>query len=304
MILAVALFQFACQEDPLDDINDGDWNNERSVIDIKFENQVGIAEIERVDDQTGTISLQINAAVVSDFSQIAIQELELSYGAKATAEIGGVLNFDNEMNSASLTVSSPTGKSREYTVTVTPFTETLIGTYNITNLVMYGGTGPEWGGGGVMALTDKPWIWPDNGPQKELDNVLSFEMTGITDDGNTYGIVTNNAGDDSEYADFVFIGDPKTDVNHFYRKIPKGEGEWLRNYSTGLITFTFTDGSTVDGTFVGAGTEDLGNGLSKTVTDNAFVFTLAGTDDWDSIYSDYDKFVKNPHKYWVDVTKQ
>nr|MDA3822989.1 hypothetical protein [Bacteroidales bacterium] len=169
---------------------------------------------------------------------------------------------------------------------------------------IWGGTGPEYGGGAVMAMMDKPWVWSEtDGPGAELDNTVTFEMTGITEEGNTYGTIVNDAGDDGIYADFIFTGDPVTDVNHFYRKIPKGEGEWLRNYATGTVVFTFA-GQTTIGYFVEAGTEDLGYGKTKTTTDYALAFDLNGTDNWDKIYSDYDKFVSRPRKFWIDLTKQ
>lgn len=305
LFAVITLIQVGCQSDPLEEIEEGNWNNERNVLEIKFENQVGNAQVARVDDQTGTINLAINVDAVPDLSHIVIKEIVLSYGAKSSVKQGEALNFENAQNSATLTVTSPTGKSRNYTVVASSFRESLIGTYDIDNLIVYGGTGPEYGGGAVLAMTDKPWIWSTtDGPDKELDNQLVFEMDGITEDGNTYGTVTNTAGTDGKYADFIYVGIPQTDVKNFYRQIPTGEGKWLRNYATGTITFTFADGTTKVGTFENAGTENLGNGSTKNITNNAFAFNLNGTDDWDKIYSDYDKFVKKPRRFWIDVTKK
>lgn len=87
------------------------------------------------------------------------------------------------------------GETRNYTITVSEFTETLVGTWDVKKLTIYGGTGPEFGGGAVMQLTDKPWCWSETyGPQAECDNVLTFTMTGVTDEGNTSGICINDAG--------------------------------------------------------------------------------------------------------------
>lgn len=306
-VLAIALVQLSCQKNPFDELESGGWNNERSVIDIKFENQVGKATITRLDDETGKIELAINVTELPDLSSIKLLGLETSYQGKSTLAVGDIVNFENPSKSITMTVTSPTGKSREYTIVATEFEETLVGVYDITGLVLYGGTGPEYGGGGVLNLTDKPWIWPeDNGPQAELDNVLTFELEGFTDEGNTFGKVINDAGEDGLYADFTFVMDPVTDVNHFYRKIPKGEGKWERNYTTGLVTFIFADGSKASGSFEGPGTEVVyaDENLSKTIENQAFAFTLNGTDDWDNIYSDYDKFVKKVRKYWIDIKKR
>lgn len=305
ILLLLVLMQFSCVRDPWEDIAAGSWNNERSVINLKFENQVGPATIERVDDKSGHITIAINVDAVPDLSAITVSSMELSYGATSSVTVGEPLNFENENQTASFTVTSPTGKSRVYTVTATSFQETILGTYDITDLVVYGGTGPEYGGAAVIPMMNKPWLWsPTDGPSAELDNTLTFELEGITDEGNTYGKLINDAGPDGLYADFIYVSDPQTDVNHFYRKIPKGEASWLRNYATGQVVFTFPDGSTTSGSFIGAGTEDLGNGKSKTTTAQAMTFNLKGTDDWNKIYSDYDKFVKRPRKFWVDLQKQ
>jgi hypothetical protein len=309
-LLAVLLMtQSGCQKDPLEDILEGNWNNERNILSIKFENQVGNAEVVRIDNETGTVNLAINVDAIPNLSNIILKEMVLSYGAKATVKEGESINFENADNSSIIKVTSPTGKTRDYKVVVSSFRESLVGTYNIDNLVLFGGTGPEWWGGEVLALTDKPWLWSANdGPATELDNTLVFEMTGITETGNTYGTVTNNPGPDGKYSDFIFMGNPQTDVNNFYRKIPIDKGTWSRNYTLGTITFTFADGTTSTGTLEGPGKEewyfDNDNYHSKTIVNNAFAFNLNGTDDWDNIYSDYDKFVKKPIRYWIDVTKQ
>ncbi|MDQ2657475.1 MAG: hypothetical protein M3Y60_08640, partial [Bacteroidota bacterium] len=158
-VLLLLITQLSCVQDPWDEIADGNWNNERSVIDIKFENQVGTAEIERTDERSGVIVVTINVDAVPDLSAIALNSMQLSYGATSTLSIGEALNFENESQSASFTVTSPTGKSRDYTVKVTSFQETILGTYDITNLVVYGGTGPEYGGASVIPMMNKPWIW-------------------------------------------------------------------------------------------------------------------------------------------------
>lgn len=304
--LVLILTQISCVKDPFDEFEEGNWNNERSILGIRFENQVGTAEINRDGDNTGSITVGISVADVPDFSNIVLDGLTLSYGAKSSVGVGDALNFENTNNSATITVTSPTGKSREYTVIAEPFEETMLGTYDISNLIVFGGTGPEYGGGAVIPMTNKPWIWPETGgPQAELDNTITIELSGFTEEGNSYGTIVNNAGSDDMYADFSFVQDPPTDVNHFYRKIPKGEGEWERNYATGTVTFTFSDGTTNTGSFIEPGAmEDLGNGLSKTTEGYAFAFNLAGTDDWDKIYSDYDKFVKRPRRFWIDLEKQ
>ncbi len=288
----------SCVKDPYDDV----VSNERSIEAVTLSGglvQVGPAIVDRTE---GYVSVQVLVDENTDLTNVA-PIIQASYRATTQPASGAPVNFAATGNKSTYTVISESGKSREWTIELIPFTETLPGTYKITGQVVYGGTGPEWGGGAVMNLTDKPWVWPeDGGPEAELDNTLVFGFTGVTPEGHTFGTVTNSAGADGEYADYQFVLDPATDVNNFYRKLPKGDGTWLRNYTTGTITFTF-DGTTTTGIFRGPQTLDLGNGHSKVITKNSFDFTLNGTDDWGNIYSDYDKFVKRPRRFWIDVEK-
>ncbi|TPE43454.1 DUF5018 domain-containing protein [Pontibacter mangrovi] len=297
-ILVGVLAFSGCTEDPFDGI----ISNERAIMSFSLDQgQMGPAVIDR---ELSTVTVNVLVDEGTDLTHLAPNILP-SYKATITPASGTPVNFAANNNKVTYTVTSESGQTRVWTVELVPFTETLLGTYDITGLVLYGGTGPEYGGGGVLNLTDKPWVWPEEGgPAAELDNVLTFSFTGVTEDGNTYGTITNDAGEDGQYANFLYVGNPQTDVNPFYRKIPKGEGTWERNYVNKTVTFTFADGSTATGSFAGPGTEDLGNNLSKTVADNAFIFTLNGTDDWDNIYSDYDKFVKKPRKFWIEVKKR
>lgn len=290
----------ACVKDPYDDV----VSNERAIEAVFLKDglvQIGPAIVDRDE---ATVKVQVLVDENTDLTKVApiIQASNLSKTKPASGE---AVNFESNGNKVTYTVISESGKSRDWVVEIVPFTETLPGTYKITAQVLYGGTGPEYGGGAVLSLTDKPWVWLANGgPEAEFDNTLVFELTGATPEGHTYGTIHNEAGDDEMYADYIYVADPETDVNKFYRKLPKGEGTWLRNYSNNTVTFTFSDGTQTVGSFIGPQTIDLGNGLSKTVTTNAFEFSLSGTDDWDAIYSDYDKFVKRPRKFWVDVEKQ
>lgn len=309
-IFCVAVCTQSCVKDLQEEINEGKWNHERQVVDIKFENQVGLATIEAVDNISGNIDIAINVDAVPDLSNIRLLSLQLSYQAESSIKVGESLNFENADRSAKIIVTAKTGESREYTIRVSEFKEEITGQWTIQSLTVWGGTGPEYGGGAVMPLTDKPWCWNEGtGPDAELDNTLTFTLDGVTDDGNTYGKCVNDAGADGKYFDAIYVGNnPETgenvDVKHFYRQVPEGESIWKRDYSAGTISFTDASGNVTTGSFAGAGTEDLGWDKTFTVTDNALAFSLNGTDDWTNIYQDYDKFVKKARKFWVSMKKK
>lgn len=298
MVLMTAL-QFSCTKDPYKDIE----SNERSIEKITIGGdfiQIGPAIVDRVNAKAKVrILMQAN----TDLSKVPTT-VQSSYRSSVNPA-AGVINFKDNNNKYTYKVTSESGLTRDWEVEIEPFTETILGTYAIENLILYGGTGPEYGGGAVLALLDKPWNWDEqNGPSAEMDNELTFVYEGTTEDGKTYGKFTNSAGADGKYADFQYVADPKTDVNYHYRKLPKGEGTWERDYTANTVTFKFADGTTTVGSFEGAKKEDLGNGLSKTITNNSLAFTLNGTDDWGKIYTDYDKFVKRPRVLWIDIKRK
>lgn len=315
LISTLAILFISCQKDIMKDIKDGDWNHERSIVELEFEDQIGLTSISRDNDGNGTITFMLNT-MIADLAEVKVKNIALSYGAKSDIKAGDVINFDNTTKSTFITVTSQQGEKLDWQVTANPFTEELIGTWGITGLDQYGGAGAEYGGAMAGSMTEDTKIWPDNeGADKELDNTLTFTLTGVGTDGNAYGTVVNNAGPDGAYANFVFYQDKTNnpsetyDANKFYRTIAKGAGKWKRDNAAGTITF-MTDNDVVlsTTTFVGAGTENLpsqpgGRQNAITVTDKAFTFKLTGTGSWDFIYAGKDRFYFNPNKYWIQVTK-
>jgi hypothetical protein len=302
IILAAAIAMTACEKDPFDGI----VSHERAIEALNLGGeliQVGPAQIDR---ENSKVSVKVLMEEGTDLSQVPLR-IMTSYKASVAYTALTPLDFESTNNVRTFTVTSESGETRQWTVELIPFNEPVLGTYDVEALVVYGGTGPEYGGGEVIRMKDKSWVWPETGgPVAEEDNVLTFEFGGVTNEGVSYGNFTNNAGDDGVYADFQFVqsGYPQTDVNHFYRVMPKGTGRWEHNYTNNTITFVFDDGKRVAGKLIDAGTLNLGNGLTKVIADQAFEFILNGTDDWVNIYSDYDKFVKKPRTFWVEVKRR
>lgn len=80
VLLAICVFAMqSCQKDLQDDVNNGGWNHERSVISISFENQIGNAEIDNIDEKTGEIDLSINVGAQPSMASVKLNELEVSY---------------------------------------------------------------------------------------------------------------------------------------------------------------------------------------------------------------------------------
>ena len=163
LLSAFVLLCFAsCKDDPWEDVADGGWNHERSIIDVKFEGQAGTPTITETDSETGVIELQLASDMVADMSKVRVETLTLSYKATANVASGGTIDFTK--GDPQIVVTSPNGESRTYTLEMTEFTETLTGTYTISNLWVYGGTGastnpPTSRGAGTAKAGDPPPRW-------------------------------------------------------------------------------------------------------------------------------------------------
>lgn len=171
LLSAFVLLCFAsCKDDPWEDVADGGWNHERSIIDVKFEGQAGTPTITETDSETGVIELQLASDMVADMSKVRVETLTLSYKATANVASGGTIDFTK--GDPQIVVTSPNGESRTYTLEMTEFTETLTGTYTISNLWVYGGTGAAYDCTKLYKPTDKSWCWngEGRGPAAEMDN--------------------------------------------------------------------------------------------------------------------------------------
>ena len=309
---AIALLAIvSCQKDPWAEIADGDWNHERSIIDLQFKGQAGTPVITNTGAETGTVDLQLATAYVEDLSRVEVEYITLSYKATGSVESGGTIDFTDP--SPEIVVSSPNGDVRTYKLNMTEFTETLTGKYRISVSKIFGGTGPMYGGGAVVDPAVKSWCWNSAGfgPSAESDDYLDITLDEITDDGNTVGTCMHYGGVDGKHWNCIFEasmnkeGKDQIDLHNFYRQIPIGKSTWRRSYSDNTITFTDSTGRETVATLMESGTYEIynqdGYTHSITIDDSAFRFALSGKDDWTNIYSDYDKFVKRPWAYFVLV---
>lgn len=302
----------ACKEDPWDKVADGDWNHERSIIDIKFEGQAGTPVITNYDAATGAVELTLATDLVADMSQVKIELLTLSY--HATGSVGGGDTIDFTQEEPTIEVTAVSGEKRVYTLRMTEFTETLTGTYAVNRLFVWGGTGPEYDCTKLFEPYEKSWCWDETGrgPAAELDNYLVFTLDEILADGNTTGTCINWAGEDglNWNSTFAASANPDTgkalDLKAFYRQIPKGTSTWLRNYTDGTITFTAADGTKTSGTLVPKGEYEMPNTppLPLKLDHEAFKFNLRGTEDWTHTYDDFGVFALNPRIYYIEIAKQ
>ena len=188
------------------------------------------------------------------------------------------------------------------------FQESLVGAYQIKGLWVYGGTGPEYGGGGFVDMHNKNWLFDEeagHGVTAEMDNYLEFTLTDLIDGGNkTTGKCINWAGIDGKNWSCWYkqseVPWNKADLTHFYRQIPVGESTWVRDYSVEPNTVTFTD-SEGKVTVLELLAPHTANGHE--FTNETFHTKLNGTDNWNAIYNDIDKVYYKPRNFFIEVAK-
>ena len=332
--LAGAAILFACTPDEDQPGGNGggtgNKSNERTLLSISFDHQIGDAVITPVDDENGTVEFQLAIDLIDDLSQVEITGLTVSYGATATAKTGDKIDFT--ANNPTVTVTAESGKTRVYALQMAPFTESFAGNYAIQGSVIFGGLGDatssevwSWG----CLLVDKPenksWNWKKYnalgyGPTANYDNYLEIKCTKINDDGTTEGTCINYGGADGKHWNCFWDGEQNKDkpgqdldLRHFYRVIPIGESTWKKDYSAGTITFTSAEGVvTVCAMF----DEDIVicQDANKTVTvdKQCLAFLVDGDTTWNKdneayiasiLGSDYLKWVIAPRYFFLMVEK-
>ena len=306
-IIALLFMTFmSCEKNLMEDIESGSWNNEKSVLNIKFTSQLGAAAITRDDiSGNGEISFFILDTLITSNLSLKIEELNLSYGALSDKNVGDIVTFGND-STATITITSQTGLNKEWQIRWKKFEDVIIGVWDIKILWVYGGMQPQYGGTIVYDMSVLPELQQfDYPPTKEYDNTLTFTLGGVTIEGDSYGTVYNDAGLDGEYADFIFVADTTADVNKFYRKIPKGISNWSKNVVKNTITCTpLEGGSSNTCSYIEAGTYQLDVQKSITITDNALMFGLYQPPYLPSRYTRKSIIVDSPQEYYIEIKKQ
>ena len=178
------------------------------------------------------------------------------------------------------------------------------GTYRISHLWLWGGTGSEYSGTRVIDLFTVPEYFnkDDNrGVTALMDN---FYQIGAD------GSFTNYAGEDGRNWWFVYSGsvNPEThkdlDLRKFYDVLPLSTGSVSIDGTT--VKFTRADGTSTQATWVGPGTyEMLNTNPLKTVKieNQALMFTISGgKDNWgENMYTDYQAIAGRPRVLFVEL---
>ncbi|QXP56151.1 hypothetical protein H0I25_19205 [Cellulophaga sp. HaHa_2_95] len=229
--IVLALFFAACTENPLEDVEGTDWQKERNVVSILVEGQIGTAIIERNFDDA-KIKIYAKTENIADLTKVEIKNIEFSYGASSANEKGTTLDLSSGITKIS--VASGAGESLDWEISLLPFKSDLEGTWYIGDVRMY-----------CDMFTWESWGWEKNESMfgylaelnPELDNKITFSVEGADAKGNPFGKYEHHAGDDGAFGSYTDAS-KGWDFNSRFRKIPSGNGTWLRDFERNKVIIT------------------------------------------------------------------
>ena len=232
------------------------WLRERTPVNLRLESQIGAAVIANdwKDDAVGTVGVNLITTGL-DLAKVKVESVEFKFPDSEfcpTASIGPGSTLDLSDGSATFVVTAYNGETRTYTVTYTPFSDPLEGTYSFNQIagILDASNAPKcafvvvggWDGAVVgSTIMDKWWHWGTGyKPTDEDDNILSFRLEKADPEtGATFGTLVNTPGPNNLYANYMYNNE--TDMNDRYRIFPAGKGRWGKSGSGSIDIYAFED---------------------------------------------------------------
>lgn len=205
--------------------------------------------------------------------------------------------------------------------------------FQITQMGVYGGFNEAYGLDNYVSILNKdagdyPYWNAENAADVELDNILTFTVTSMNDDGTISGTLNNAAGADNKYAIFDWgiyypslpVGESQlTNADNNFRRIPIGESTWSYNTIEKSITFTkngeshkakiFQPGESITHPAANWVPEGQDTEVVITMTNTGLMFndmTQVSLDWVDNLggnlhYSAYDRIMRTPREFYIQI---
>lgn len=235
LLLLAASTAAACSKD----IDQTLPSNECSILDIRLAGQLGKADIVRLDDDRGEITLRILERDDFPWAAVRIEALALSVFATADAAEGDALDFRNPERKARIIVRSQTGKQVLWTVRLKPYDPFYVGVWSIVDVKIYVDQTISGNGTGRWDTSMGGSEFGASGAA-ELDNAITVALGERMVDGKFVGTILNDAGPDGAYGSFLgiypgeYTADAPLDMNPRLRHLlPAGESEWTLDPAAG-----------------------------------------------------------------------
>ena len=213
-----------------------------SLLEIRFNGQMGTAVIERTDE-SATATVYVLGTPGFDWSAVEIEGVVVSSGASASVAKGDRLNFSNPERRASLVVTSKSGNSMKWWIYLKPYDAFYVGRWRIIDVKLCCNQRLAGCGEGAWETQLSGSEFGSFG-KSEYDNRIQIDINeGVTDNKLT-GTITNEAGADGEYAHFWGVLSPYSveaplDMDPRLRHLlPPGTSDWELDLTTNKMSIT------------------------------------------------------------------
>lgn len=215
--------------------------NERTLLELRVEGQMGTAITER-DGDRATATIYILDQDDYDYSQVTVTGIVLSTGATADIQAGDVLNFSNPERRARIRVTSASGQVLDWWIYLETYDPFYLGTWRIVDVKLACDQH-------VSGVGDGSWNTQLSGAEfgeyglPEYDDRVTITLGEITDNALT-GTLVHDAGEDGEYGNFYGVMAPYSveeplDMNPRLRHLlPPGESQWTLDLTTNQMKIT------------------------------------------------------------------
>lgn len=216
--------------------------NERSLLEIKIQGQLGKAVIERDEDECSA-TVYVMAMADYPYSAVPVEGIVVSEGATPSVGKGGTLNFSNPERRAKITVTSESGKTLDWFIYLETYDPFYVGEWRIIEVKLFCNQR-------VSGSGDGSWTTQLSGAEfgtyglPEYDDHIIINMNPEPQDNTLLGTMEHTAGKDGEYGHFWGVYPPYSietplDMDPRLRHLlHPGESSWKLDLTTGQMEIT------------------------------------------------------------------
>ena len=215
--------------------------NERTLLELRIEGQMGKASTER-DGDRATATVYILDQDDYDYAHVPVTGIVLSKGATSDVKEGDMLNFSNPERRARIRVTSASGHVLDWWIYLETYDPFYLGTWRIIDVKLACDQR-------VSGVGDGSWTTQLSGSEfgdyglPEYDDRVTITLGEITDNALT-GTLVHSAGEDGAYGNFYGVMAPYSvesplDMNPRLRHLlPPGESQWTLDLTTNQMKIT------------------------------------------------------------------
>ena len=212
------------------------------MLELKIKGQLGPAVIDR-DGDDASVRLFIMAAADYPYSSVPVEGIVVSRYATASVKVGGTLDFSNPERKAKITVTAPSGKTRDWIIYLEAYDPFYVGEWKIIECKL--ACNQRVSGSG-----DGSWTTQLSGAEfgtygiPEYDDRIIITVNPEPVGNSLTGTITHTPGADGEYGHFWGVYPPYSveeplDMDPRLRYLlPPGEATWQLDLTTSQMKIT------------------------------------------------------------------